>query len=434
MASKSLEVINPRSAGIDIGSDSFYVDAGEEEVKIFKTFTDDCIDLKNYLKSLNIETVAMESTGIYWVNLYFELEDAGIEVYLVNGRDVKNMPGRKSDIKDCQWLRQLHSYGLLRKSFIPKGDIRVLRSLMRLRQDHLRGGAMHIHLMQKALIQMNIRLSTVINDIVGVSGLKIIEAILQGERDVDKLTAMCTTSILKKKEEEVRKSLKGQYQKEHMFALKQAYKGWQFYNDQIKECDQEIKEQLSIMTDDLPEVDQNKNKRKTIRYNKPDIEDLHKPLLKMTEGKDPIGIAGITDYSFLQIISEVGTDMSQWKNEKHFTSWLKLCPMRESSGHMSRKKKMKRTNKAGQIFRVIAQGIMNSKHLALGSFGRAIKAKRGPKIAIKAVARKIAEYYYRVMVHGVEFVEKGIEAYENMIKEKKIRYAKSILNTYCTSS
>src|ERR1700733_10999433 len=247
----------------------------------------------------------MESTGVYWVNLYSVLEEAGIEVYLVNGRDVKNVPGRKSDVKDCQWLRQLHSYGLLRKSFIPGGDIRKIRSYLRLRQDHIRATATQVHLMQKALTQMNIRLTEVIDDISGVSGMRILRAILEGERDPGVLTEMCNTSILKKKREQVMKSLEGHYSEEHLFALGHAFQTWEYYNELIKECDVKIGEQLFEMAKDKDEVGPIAP-RKEIRYNCPNIKDFHQPLLKLTEGKDPIGIAGITDYSFLQIVSEVG--------------------------------------------------------------------------------------------------------------------------------
>lgn len=178
--SKPLEIVHSHACGIDIGSKSFYVDAGQETIRVFPTFTADCNAIRDYLLSLGITTVAMESTGVYWVILYAVLEEAGIEVYLVNGRDVKNVPGRKSDVKDCQWLRQLHSYGLLRKSFIPDAEIRKVRSYLRLRQDHIRATATQVLLMQKALTQMNIRLAEVINDISGASGMRILTAIIQG--------------------------------------------------------------------------------------------------------------------------------------------------------------------------------------------------------------------------------------------------------------
>lgn len=418
---KKLEVIHPHAAGIDIGSKNFYVDAGEETIRIFPTFTQDCISLRDYLLSMGINTVAMESTGVYWVILYGVLEAAGIEVFLVNGRDVKNLPGRKSDVKDCQWLRQLHSYGLLRKSFIPGDGIRQLRSYLRLRQDHIRAGATQVHLMQKALIQMNIRLPEVISDITGASGLKILEAIVSGERRAEVLLALCVRQLKEKKGDLILKSLQGHYRDEHLFALGQALKTWHYYNGLVRECDKEIELQLTRMTKEK-DAPVNKNPRKPIRYNKPDIKELHKPLLKLSDGKDPINIAGITDYSFLQIISEVGTDMTPWPSEKHFTSWLKLAPMRASSGKMAKRVTMKRHNNAGQLFRNVAQGIINSKHLALGSFGRRIRARRGSAVAIKSIARKIATYYYRVMTKGTEFVEIGIQQYEIYLKEVQLKH------------
>lgn len=419
--SKSLEVVHPHAAGIDIGSRSFYVDAGEEEVKIFPTYTEGCHALRNYLKAKNITTVAMESTGVFWVTLYAVLEDASIEVYLVNGRDVKNVPGRKSDVKDCQWLRQLHSYGLLRKSFIPNDNIRKLRNYMRLRQDHIRAQATQAHLMQKALTQMNVRLTEVISDIMGASGSKMIAAILEGERNPMVLVEFCHEKILKTKRELVIKALEGDYRDEHLFALRQSHQTWFYYQTLIDECDHEVEKLLQHITHDKDDIT-TEGKRKAIRYNQPRIKDLHQPLLKMTEGKDPTGIAGITDYSFLQIISEVGADMSAWKTEKHFVSWLKLAPMKSSSGNMSRRLTIKRTNKASSLFRTIAQGILVSKHLALGSFGRRIRAKRGSGVAIKAIARKIACYYYRVMTKGEAFVDKGIELYEEQQKQQQKSY------------
>lgn len=418
---KSLEIIHPQAAGIDIGSRSFYVDVGEEEVKVFPTYTEGCQQLRDFLKEKAITTVAMESTGVYWVILYGLLEEAGIEVYLVNGRDVKNVPGRKSDVKDCQWLRQLHSYGLLRKSFIPKDHIRQLRIYLRLRQDHIRAQATQTHLMQKALTLMNVRLTEVLSDIMGASGSKIIDAILKGERNADTLVEYCHDSILKTKKELVIKALQGEYRAEHLFALEHAHQTWYYYQKLIFECDKQVETLLHEITKDNPDELANAKKRKPIRYNKPEIKNLHQSLLKMTGGKDPTGIAGITDYSFLQIVGEIGTDMTPWKNEKHFVSWLKLAPMRSSSGNVSRRLSVKRTNKASYLFRSIAQGILTSKHLALGSFGRRIRAKRGSGVAIKAIARKIACYYFRVMTKGEEFLDKGIALYEQLQKEQKMK-------------
>lgn len=418
---QDLKKVHPRAAGIDVGSKSFYVSAEDQEVRIFPTFTADCQALRDYLLSKGITTVAMESTGVYWINLYGVLEEAGIEVYLVNGRDVKNVPGRKSDVKDCQWLQQLHSYGLLRKSFIPEGGIRKVRSYLRLRQDHIRASATQILLMQKALTQMNIRLAEVINDITGASGLRIIMAILSGERDAGKLTELCVSQIKDKKRELVYKSLEGDWQEEHLFALQQAFATWEHYNGLIRACDKAVEKQLAVMTEGKPKVE-SQSKRKPIRYHRPEIANLHEPLLQLTEGKDPTGIPGLTDYSFLQIVSEVGTDMRAWPTEKHFASWLKVAPMRSSSGKVSKRIVHKRHNKAGLLFRNLAQGILASKHLALGVFGRNIRARRGGAVAIKAIARKIACYYYRVMTQGGDFVDQGIAAYEQQLQERKRKY------------
>jgi transposase len=220
---KALEILNPDAAGIDIGSKYFFVDAGEEEIKVFPTYTEGCNATRDYLLERKIKTVAMESTGVYWVILHSVLEEAGIEVYLVNGRDAKAVPGRKSDVKDCQWLRQLHTYGLLRKSFIPNENIRTLRSYMRLRQDHIPATATQIRLMQKSLTLMNIRITEVISDITGASGIRMIEAILEGERNPEVLAAMCHQKILEHKREVLLKSLEGTYSDDHLFAITQAH-------------------------------------------------------------------------------------------------------------------------------------------------------------------------------------------------------------------
>lgn len=422
---KALEVIHPHAAGIDIGSRSFFVDAGEEEFKIFPTYTEGCHGVRDYLLSKGVTTVAMESTGVFWVVLYSVLEEAGIDVYLVNGREVRNVPGRKSDVKDCQWLRQLHAYGLLTKSFIPNDNIRILRSYMRLRQDHIRASATQINLMQKALTLMNIRLAEAINDITGASGLRIIEKIISGETNPEVLLKQCEGTILKRKGELVLKSLQGQYRKEHLFALEQSHRTWMHFNKLIFECDKKIEGLLLEITENQPGIEL-KNKRKPVRYHKPQIQDLHTPLLKMTLGKDPTTIAGITDYSFLQLISEIGTDLTAWKSEKHFVSWLKLCPQKNSSGQMVRRVKVKHHNPASMLFRNMAQGLLDSKHIAIGSFGRRIRAKKGGGIAIKAIARKLACYYYRVMTKGEQFLEIGIAAYEEQLKVKQRKYLEKL--------
>ncbi|HEV9036467.1 MAG TPA: transposase [Puia sp.] len=264
-------------------------------------------------------------------------------------------------------------------------------------------------------------LSDVINDITGASGLRILAAILGGERDAEKLTELCVSQIKDNKRELVYKSLEGDWQEEHLFALQQAFTTWEHYNELIRACDKAVEKQLSAMTEGKPKIER-VSKRKPIRYHRPEIENLHEPLLQLTEGKDPTGIPGLTDYSFLQIVSEVGTDMRAWPTEKHFASWLKLAPMRSSSGKMIKRVTLKRHNKAGQLFRSLAQGILTSKYLALGVFGRKIRARRGGAAAIKAIARKIACYYYRMMTKGGDFVDQGIAAYEQQLQNRKRRY------------
>jgi transposase len=423
------QVVHPHAAGIDIGSRQFFVSAKESHYEIFNTYTEGCYAVRDYLKAEGVTSVAMESTGVYWITLYDVLDSAGFEVYLVNGREAKNMPGRKSDIKDCQWLRQLHTYGLLRRSFIPDEAIRKLRSYVRLRRDNIRAQASQTNLIQKALTLMNIRLTEVINDVMGVSGKRMIEAILAGERNIDKIVSLCHETILSKKEDQVKKALEGNYKEEHMFALKQAYNTWMYYAGQIKECDYEMQKLLNERTQDLPPVE-NMQKRKPIRYNKPDIDNLPQMILKLTDGKDPVGIPGITDYSLLQLISEVGTDMSHWPNEKKFVSWLKLAPMSNQSGKINKRISAKRSNKASLIIRTIAQGIVTSKKIAMGAFARRIRAKRGSAVAIKAVARKIACYFYRVMTKGTAFVEKGIEMYELDQKERAKQHILKMAKKY----
>ena len=268
---------------------------------------------------------------------------------------------------------------------------------------------------------MNIRLTEAISDIMGVSGSKIIAAILDGEKNPEILVEFCHGAILKTKKELVIKSLEGEYRDEHLFALKQAHKTWHYFEVLIAECDKEIEKLLHQITAEKETVTAT-GKRKELRYNAPRIKNLHEPLLKMTGGKDPTGIAGISDYNFLQIMSEVGVDMNAWKTEKHFTSWLKLAPMSNSSGNFSRRVTVKRTNKASLLFRNVAQSILASRYLALGSFGRRIRAKRGSAVAIKAIARKIACYYYRVMTKGEDFVDKGIALYEEQQKEQRKKY------------
>jgi len=384
------------------------------------TFTEDFMLLRDYLLKHKIETVAMEATGVYWVILYEILEEAGFDVWLVDGRQTKQVPGRKTDVKDCQWIQELHSFGLLNRCLVVDADIKELRSYLRLREDHINSSVMHINHMQKALTLMNIRLKEVLSQIHGASGIAIIEAILKGERDRSVLVSLCYQSVIKKKKELVLKALEGKYTEAGLFALKQAYDGYLFYLRQIEECDKKI----NIVVNRIGQSGKNqdvKKKRKAIRHHKPNVEKLGANLLNIFDGKDATVISGITDYTWMQLLAETGSDLSKWPTEKHFTSWLGLSPGQHHSGKMRRNAKKKGRPKAGQIFRIISQGLINSKDIAIGAFGRRLRGRKGPRIAIKAMARKLAVLYWRVMEKGLDYAEKGIQNYEEQIMLNKMK-------------
>lgn len=417
-----MKKIRKHVAGIDIGAKKLFVSIENAPVKIFDTFTEDLELLGSYLVAHKIETVAMEATGVYWVILYDILLAQGLDVWLVDGRSTKQVPGRKTDVKDCQWIQQLHSYGLLNKCFIPDVLVQELRTYQRLREDHIRSSAMHINHMQKALILMNIRLKEVISQLHGASGMRIVRAILSGERDAEKLTLLCDTRILKTKKEWVLKSLKGHYSESGLFSLQQAVNCYDFYQQQIADCDKKLEQVLGKIhgKGNPPKPQKSKTPRKAIRHHNPDIKNMDYHLLSIFKGKDATVLPGITDYNWLQLLSEVGTDLEKWKSAKHFTSWLGLAPKQHNSGKRNRNYKSKGAPKAGLIFKQAATGLLNSKYIALGAFGRKIRSKKGGLVAIKAVARKLAELYWKLFVKGLEYVENGIQKYqEKMLANKK---------------
>lgn len=274
--------------------------------------------------------------------------------------------------------------------------------------------------MQKALIEMNIRLPEVLNQIHGASGLAIIEAILKGERDKEKLLSLCNARIIKNKKDEVLKSLNGRYTKSGLFALKQALDSYNFYQIQIKQCDAMLGEVLKRIGKGKSDQTTS-SERKLIRHHKPDIDNLGITMLKIFDGKDATTLSGITDYTWMRLLSESGTDLSRWETEKHYTSWLGLAPGQHTSGKMKKNKRKSGRPKAGQIFREVAQSLLSSKHIALGAFGRRLRSRKGSPVAIKAVARKLAIMYWRIMVKGTGFVEKGIQNYEDQLMAQKQR-------------
>ncbi len=406
-----LQQIRSNCAGADVGSASIFIGIADQPVRSFATYTNSLKQAVDYLKQHGITELAMEATGIYWISFYDLLCAAGIKVYVVNGRHVKHVPGRKSDIADCMWIQQVHSYGLLRNSFIPDDNIRQLRTYMRIRQDAIAMQTTHIHHMQKALTQMNIRLTEALSEVHGVSGLRMIQAILQGERDPEKLVALCDAQIIKRKKQAVLEALEGFYKPEHLFELDMAYKGYRFYETQMAHCDKQIHQWLqnNLAGKQKQPV---KNPTKKIRHHAPQVKQLHGKMVQLCTGKDVTGIPGITHYTWLQLTAETGLDLSLWPTAKHFVCWLGLSPQKYSSGKMNRNKKRKCSTKAGQILKEVSVSVLNSKNHFLGAFGRKIRSRRGPNVAIKAVARKIATLYYNTLTKGIEYVEKGVQQYE----------------------
>lgn len=329
------------AAGIHIGASKVFVGLENGEVHSYQTFTSDFKLLADLLIRNQVSTVAMEATGVYWIVLYDILVEYGLDVWLVDGRQTRQVPGRKTDVKDCLWIQHLHRYGLLNRCFVAEGSLKELRSYQRLREDHLRSSAMHINHMQKALTEMNIRITEVLSQVQGKSGMSMIEAIA-GERDKEVLLSLCHESVKKNKSEQILKSLEGYYTQAGLFALRQAYNGYQFYQQQIAECDIQIQRVLEQMNEgNLIQ----QGKRKEIRHNRPNVENLGGHLLSKFGGKNASVMSGITDYTWLQIYS-----------------WLGLSPGQNRSGKTNKRARKGRP-KAGQIFRQIAQGLLNSKRL-----------------------------------------------------------------------
>ncbi len=411
-----LEVTNPNAAGVDIGCASHYVsvpaERDDEPVREFKSFTVDIHKMADWLTACGVDTVAMESTGVYWIPVYEILERRGFKVLLVNARHVKNVAGRKSDVLDCQWLQQLHSYGLLRGAFRPADQVCVLRSLSRQRAMLLRLQARHIQHMQKALVQMNIQLANVISDVVGETGQKILRAIVAGERNEHVLAGMRNVRI-KASEEEIVQSLRGNWRDEHVFALKQALELFDFYAKQVADCDALMEQQMI----ELHQHDRLPGKaRKTSHRNKPKF-DLRTRLYQMC-GVDLTRIDGIDVCTAMTVLSEVGVDMSKFPTAKHFAAWLGLCPgTKISGGKVLGSKTQKCANKTAQALRQAASCLKNSQS-ALGAYYRRMCAKMDKPKAITAAAHKLARLIYSMITKGEEYVDQGQAYYEERYRQR----------------
>ena len=418
-----LKHVNLDAAGIDVGSDRHMVavPAGRDEVTVreFGAFTVDLQALADWLAQCGVTTIAMESTGVYWIPLFEILEQRGFEVKLVDARKSRNVSGRKSDVLDCQWLQTLHSYGLLTGAFRPADEICVLRGYLRQKEMLVQSSAMHIQHMQKALQQMNLLLHNVVTDITGLTGMTILKAIIAGERDA-KVLASHRDSHCRNSVQTIAKSLVGNYREEHLFALTQAVELYEFYQSKINDCEVAIIRFLATQaprTDDEPPPSQkNIRARQRMRANV----DLHSRLFKLT-GVDLFSIPGLGADTLLTILSEVGLDMTGWKTEKHFASWLALCSgTRISGGKVLDRKTKRSTNRAAQAFRLAAASLARSE-TALGAFYRRIRGRVGAPQAVTATAHKIAVIFYSLLKNRTTYVEIGQQAYEQQFKERRLK-------------
>jgi len=363
----------------------------------------------------------MEATGVYWITLHDMLRSAGIEVFVVNGRHVKHVPGRKTDVQDCLWIKELHSYGLLRKSFIPKEEVIQLRHYVRIREKDIENKVSAVQRMDKALVMMNIRLSSVVSAVQLVSVMKIIKAILGGERDARKLASLCDKRIQMHKEVEILKSLEGFYKEEQLYALQHAYDEYTFYEGKIKQCDEKMELILKKTVADKGEP-ASKPTGKRVYHHRPAIDELDKMVMQLYNGKDLTILSGLTCYSVLKFYSVVGNDFSSWKSEKAFTAYLGLAPSKYQTGKSRKYRKFNCNTEGGQILKECVQPLLRSKYTALGAFGKRIAGRRGASVAIKAMARKLAEWIYRIIMKGMDFVSNGIEQYEEKLKKQKIKW------------
>src|SRR5882724_4530499 len=426
----SLEVVHPDAAGIDIGNESHYVavppSRDSQPVRRFGCTTAELKAMAGWLKQSGIRTVAMQSTGVYWIAVYDVLEAAGLEVYLVNARETKNLPGRKSDVQESQWLMKLHTYGLLRNSFRPPQEIRTMRTYWRQRNDLVRAAGRHIQRIQKTLTQMNIQLANVLSDVSGMTGETIIKAILEGERDPHKLAAFRDFRV-KASEEEIARSLEGHWQEDLLFVLKQEQDGYEFCQKQMAECDRRLKQYLQQREDrsqgaTLPEEKRKERLRKKKKGNAPGF-DLRAELFRMT-GTDLSQIDGIDVTTAMTILSEAGWDMSKWETEDHFVSWLRLCPDNRISGDKIIGKGRLPTNNRVTLALKMAASTLRLSNTYLGAQFRRLRTKLGAPIAIKAMAAKLARLVYRMLRYGMQFVDRGAKFYEAQHRNQQISYLK----------
>jgi transposase len=433
-----LEIINPFVAGVDVSDKemmvAYPISETEVEIRSFGCFTRDLHQISQTLKAHRITSVAMESTGVYWISLFLLLQQDGFEVYLVNASHVKNVTGRKDDEGDAEWIQKLHRCGLLTASFQPDNQTRTLRSMVRHRETLVKTSSSYLNRMQKALEQMNIKIHTVISDIDGKTGRAIIEAILNGERNPEVLADLRDGRI-KASREEIVKSLEGFWTAEHLFELGQCYQLYKFHEKMIGECDREIEKHLQEVVKSrnngiMPSLGKEVRKK---NYKKPVKPNLT-AYLNLINGVNVTEITGISELSALSIYSETGTDMSRWKNDKHFASWLGLAPNTKiSGGKIISSKIPKKKHHAAQSFRMAALSVGKSQ-TPLGDYFRRIRAKAGGPKAVVATARKIAVVYYQMISKKATYDPALLSMYQEKYKEKKIRQLEQIIEKLKSAS
>lgn len=419
-----LEVVHPKAAGIDVGNEEHYVaippSLDDDPVRRFDCFTEDLESMADWLVERGITTAVMQSTGVYWMALYDILEKRKINVFLVNARDTKNLPGRKTDVLECQWLLKLHVYGLLKNSFLPADQILTMRTYWRQRQQHIADASRCTQHIQKAFTQMNVQLANVLSDVCGFTGKSIIRAILKGERDPKELAKLRDPRV-KVSQEVIAKSLHGNWREDLLFILKQEFESHQSFEEKIKECDARLYEHMQLMEERADRKSLGECPRsKRPRGNVPDF-DLRDQLYRIA-GVDLTAIDGVNVLTAQTIIAEVGYDMSRFAEEGKFVSWLNLAPNnRISGGKVIGRDRRKVVNRAGQALRQAASTLLRSQSY-LGAQYRRLRAKLGSPKAVKAMAAKLARIIYRTLKFGQVYVDRGSEAYEQSYRQRQIKF------------
>jgi transposase len=418
----SLQQVNLNAAGIDVGADRHFVavprDRDDQPVREFAAFTADLYQMADWLKKCGIDTVVMESTGVYWIPLFQVLEERKFDVKLVDARQLKGVPGRKSDVLDCQWLQQLHTFGLLAGAFRPDNQVCVLRSYMRQRAMLVTYASQHVQHMQKALVQMNVQLQHVIEDITGATGMRIIRAILAGERNPQRLAAL-RDGRCKNDASIIAKALEGNWREEHLFALRQAIELLNAYQAKIASCDERILAHLNTFDDrsggkPLPQGTAPRSDRHDLSF------DATAELYRIT-GMDLTLVNGLEANTVLKVVSETGLDVTKWPTSKHFGSWLGLSPNnRVSGGKVQSRRTKPSANRAAAALRLAAQSLHHSKS-ALGAFLRRKAAHIGMPKAITATAHKLARIIYNMLRYGTDFVQHGQDYYERLYKDRVVQ-------------